>query len=153
MCNVEEFGQHNRKNTTGPAGWASRRHGDLSHSWLANDQILIFKEAFGQSQRHVEVKTYLKPWENVERDPDWVILAMLTVKLLVLSQRDKGLLATWAFLKIRKYWEWSVQKVSRVMAAREEVWTFFFFFFFLMRAQGLLPFRSTLEWKPSLGHI
>lgn len=40
------------------------------------------------------MKTYLKSWENVERDPDWVILAMLTVKLLALSQRDKGVLAT-----------------------------------------------------------
>lgn len=42
----------------------------------------------------MEVKTYLKSWENVERDPDWVILAVLPGKLLVPSQRDKGVLAT-----------------------------------------------------------
>lgn len=105
MCNVEEFGQHNSKNTTGPAGWASRHHGDLSHSWLSNDQILIFKEAFPQNQRHVGVKSYLKCRENADRRLYWVILAMLTVKLLVLSQRGKGV---------------------GVMAATEEVWTFVF---------------------------
>lgn len=53
MSNVAEFGQHKRKNPTSPAGWASRHHGDLSHSWLTNDQIPIIKEAFPQNRRHL----------------------------------------------------------------------------------------------------
>lgn len=55
---VEEFGPHNnRKNTTGPAGRASRRL--LSHSRLTNDQMLMSEGTFQQNQLQVEVRNLL----------------------------------------------------------------------------------------------